>query len=147
MPVAVVRAETFYTPPPSQPADLWADVPAALLVWKWIELRMGRRVVPPEDTESTGETWYARINQNRWIADCSSCGSAAAVSPADPRYACTQCNWGWSLLTFPDDVSAVEAALLPLKPALRNYWHPDDPNNPDRPADPAPDPGPLSEAL
>ncbi|MGW1609405.1 hypothetical protein ACWCQZ_08405 [Streptomyces sp. NPDC002285] len=142
MPIAVVRAEAFYTPPPTQPEDLWADVPAAELVWRWYELRMGRRVVPP--AEAVDETYYARINQNRWIADCS-CGSAAIVSPTDPRYACTECGWGWCTLIFPADVAAVEAALLPLKPVLRNCWHPDDPTNPARPTEPVPDPGPMSE--
>ncbi|MFI8531808.1 hypothetical protein ACIGMX_16400 [Streptomyces aquilus] len=141
MPIAVLRAETVYLPPPSQPADLWAGVPAAELVWRWIELRMGRRVTPPEET--VDETYYARINQNRWIADCTSCGSAAAVSPADPRYACTECQWGWCAMIFPDDVAAVEAALMPLKPGLRNWWHPDDPANPDRPPADVPEPGPL----
>ena len=143
MAIAVVRAETFYTPPPGQPADLWAGVPAAELVWRWYELRMGRRVTPP--TETVDETYYARINQNRWVADCS-CGSAAVVSPADPRYACTECGWGWCSLIFPADVAAVEASLLALKPVLRNWWNPEDPNNPDRPVEPVPDPGPMSEA-
>ncbi|MEU1008206.1 hypothetical protein [Streptomyces sp. NPDC005890] len=148
MPIAVIRAETFYTPPPPEPADAWADVPAALLVWRWYESRMGRRVVPPADDDLTGESYYARINQNRWIADCSSCGSAAVVSPADPRYACTQCGWGWCALIFPADVAAVEASLMALKPALRNWWNADDPNNPDRPAPeptPEPEPGPQAE--
>lgn len=145
MPIAVVRAEAFYKPPPGKPADLWADVPAAELVWKWYELRMGRRVTPPAETVE--ETYYARINQNRWIADCS-CGSAAVVSPADPRYACTECGWGWCTLIFPEDVAAVEAALLPLKPALRNWWHDDDPANPARPPDdPEPEPEPDPEVV
>ncbi|SED27265.1 hypothetical protein SAMN05216532_4023 [Streptomyces sp. 2231.1] len=142
MPIAVVRAETYYTPPPPAPADAWADVPAAERVWRWYEIRMGRRVTPPE--ESVDDVYFARINQNRWIADCS-CGSAAVVSPADPRYACTECGWGWASLVFPTDVAAVEAGLTGLKPVLRNWWNADDPNNPDRPVDPVPDPGPLSE--
>ncbi|MFJ3663164.1 hypothetical protein ACIPPM_22165 [Streptomyces sp. NPDC090119] len=128
MPVPVVRAETFYTPPPPQPADLWADVPAAERVWSWYEVRMGRRVTPPQDT--VDEVYFARINQNRWIADCS-CGSAAVVSPTDPRYACTECGWGWCTLVFPDDPAAVEASLLGLRPNLRNWWNPLDPRNPD----------------
>lgn len=130
MAIPVVRAETFYTPPPGQPADLWAGVPAAELVWRWYEVRMGRRVTPPADT--VDDTYFARINQNRWLADCSSCGSAAVVSPADPRYACTECQWGWCALIFPADVAAVEASLMGLKPGLRNWWNDDDPNNPDR---------------
>lgn len=144
MPIEILRAETFYLPPPTMPADAWADVPPAELVWRWYETRTGRRVIPPEG--QTGETYYARINQNRWVADCSSCGSAQVVSPADPRYACVECLWGWNLLIFPDDVDAVEAGLMHLKPYLRNWWHEDDPANPDRPpAEPVPEPGPLSE--
>lgn len=145
MPIAVVRAEKFYLPPPSMPADTWAGVPAAELVWRWYETRMGRRVIPPEGTVE--ELYYARINQNRWITDCSSCGSAQVVSPSDPRYACTECGWGWCSVVFPDDVAAVEEALLPLKPALRNWWHDDDPSNPTPPVQPAPEPGPMSSEV
>ncbi|MEU6490397.1 hypothetical protein ABZ890_08385 [Streptomyces sp. NPDC046984] len=131
MPVAVVRAETFYLPPANMDQTLWADVPAAELVWRWYELRMGRRVVPP--TDNVGDVYFARINQNRWIGDCSSCGSAQVVSPTDPRYACTECGWGWCTLVFPTDVPSVEASLLPLKPLLRNWWNDLDPANPDKP--------------
>ncbi|MEV8548310.1 hypothetical protein AB0L04_00445 [Streptomyces glaucescens] len=143
MPIAVVRAETFYLPPPTMPADAWADVPPAELVWRWYEALTGRRVTPP--TDDAGETYYARINQNRWVADCSSCGSAQVVSPADPRYACVECGWGWCVLIFPEDVAAVEASLMHLKPALRNWWHADDPANPTRPGPaPVPDPIPMT---
>jgi hypothetical protein len=122
---------------------VWADVPAAELVWRWMEYRTGRRLIPPEgDVEDLA---FARINQNRWLADCSSCGSAAIVSPTDPRYACTECQWGWFPLVFPADPAAVEAGLMGLKPGLRNWWHPDDPANPDRPQEPVPDPGPEDE--
>lgn len=144
MAIAVVRAETFYTPPSNLPRDAWADVPAAELVWRWMEYRTGRRLVPPE--AGVGDVYFARINQNRWLADCSSCGSAAIVSPTDPRYACTECQWGWCVLVFPADPAAVEASLLGLKPGLRNWWNDLDPNNPNRPPDPVPDPGPMSEA-
>jgi ribosomal protein S27AE len=139
--IPVVRAETFYLPAPPESPDAWAMVPPALLVWRWYEARMGRRVIPPDDDSVTGESYYARINQNRWLADCSSCGSAAVVSPADPRYACTQCGWGWCALTFPADVAAVEASLIGLKPALRNWWNDADPSNPNPPpGDPIPSP-------
>lgn len=144
MPVAVVRAETYYTPPPREPADAWAGVPAAELVWRWMEYRTGRRLIPP--VESVEDVYFARIDQNRWLADCTSCGSAAIVSPTDPRFACTECQWGWCSLLFPLDVDAVEASLMGQKPGRRTWWNPDDPKNPDRPPDPAPDPGPMNEA-
>ncbi|MFE9098484.1 hypothetical protein [Streptomyces sp. NPDC007264] len=127
MPVAVVRAETFYLPAPPQPPDLWAGVPAAERVWRWYEARMGRRVVPPAG--QVDSTYWARINQNRWVGDCV-CGSAQVVSPTDPRYACTECGWGWATLVFPPDPAAVEAALADLPPRLRNWWNDLDPNNP-----------------
>jgi hypothetical protein len=130
-PIAVVRAETFYTPPPGQDAHAWDDVPAAERVWTWMEHRVGRRLVKPDGP--VDQTYYARINQNRWIADCV-CGSAAVVSPTDPRYACTECGWGWARLIFPDDVAAVEAVLAPLPPHLRNWWHDSDPAHPQQPA-------------
>jgi len=140
VPIAVVRAETFYTPPPREPADAWSGVPAAELVWRWMEYRTGRRLIPPEGT--VDDTYWARINQNRWLTDCSSCGSAQIISPTDPRYACTECGWGWCAIVFPADPAAVEASLLALKPGMRNWWHDDDPANPNRPPDPEPEPEP-----
>ena len=131
MPIAVVRAEKYYTPPPREPVDAWANVPAAELVWKYMEWRTGRRLVPP--TDPVDDVYFARINQNRWIADCSSCGSAAVVSPSDPRFACTECGWGWTTLVFPADPASVESGLLGLKPGLRNWWNESDPANPDKP--------------
>lgn len=136
--IKVVRAETFYLPPPSEPADLWADVPAAERVYRWMEYRVQRRVPLPEG--DTGDSYFARINQNRWLADCV-CGSAQIVSPTDPRYGCTECGWGWCALIFPEDVAAVEAQmLLTAKPYLRNWWNDLDPANPNPPIVPDPDP-------
>lgn len=131
MPIAVLRAETFYLPPPKEPADAWSDTPPAELVFRWMEWRMQRRVFPP--TETVDQTYYARINSNRWLTDCI-CGSAAVISPADPRYGCTQCGWGWCVVIFPADVAAVEASLMALAPSRRNWWHPADPTNPEAPA-------------
>lgn len=142
MPIAVLRAETFYLPPPRLPANAWVDVPPAELVFKWVEYRLYRRVNPP--AESVDQVYFARIDHNRWIADCI-CGSAALVSPDDPRYACTECGWGWCSLVFPEDVAAVEASLMGDPPNRRNWWHPDDLRNPDRPPDPAPEPDPEEE--
>jgi hypothetical protein len=139
VPIAVLRAETFYTPPPRLPADAWDQVPGAERVFRWMEYRMKRRLVPP--TGSVDQMYFARINQNRWIADCI-CGSAASVSPADPRFACTECGWGWCALTFPTDVDAVEASLMAEPPTLRNWWNPLDISSPgyQPPAEEVPEP-------
>lgn len=146
MPIPVVRAEAFYTPPPTQPADLWQLVPPAQLVFRWIELRAQRRVSPP-DGFVIGAQVYARINHNRWVADCP-CGSAQVVTPADPRLACTECGYGWCVLVFPADPDAVEQSL-PELPHERNWWHPDAPAPWGQPLDPPPAPadpaGPPSD--
>ncbi|MCX5201039.1 hypothetical protein OG897_06130 [Streptomyces sp. NBC_00237] len=128
MPIAVVRAERYYMPPPREPKDVWDDVPAAERVFKWIEYRMGRRVVVPEGPAE--QTYFARINQNRWLVDCV-CGSAQIGAPTDPRAGCTECGLGWCMVIYPDDVVTVEAEMMqqPL-PHLRNWWHADDPKNP-----------------
>jgi hypothetical protein len=139
--IAVVRAEAYYTPPPRQPANSFDSIPVAERVFAWLSYRLGRRLSPPDGP--VDQTYYARINQNRWLADCI-CGAAQIVSPTDPRSACTECGWGWCTLLFPDDVDAVEAALMSLPPYLRNWWNDADPRNPNPPiTDPQP-PGPLA---
>lgn len=138
--IAVVRAETFYTPPPDQPGEDWSLLPPALRVFRWIELRLQRRLVPP-DGFLIGQQAYARINHNRWVADCP-CGSAQVVTPTDPRMACTECGLGWIRLIFPADPAAAEAEVAGALPHERNWWHPDDPSQ----SPPAQDPAPAEEA-
>ncbi len=131
MPIAVARAETFYLPPPDQPANAWALIPPAERVFRWVEARQGRRLVPP-DGFLLGHRVFARINHNKWVADCP-CGSAQVVTPADPRLACTECGAGWFRLVFPADPAAAEAEVTDELPHLRNWWHPEDPTVWDRP--------------
>lgn len=147
----IERAEAFYLPPPGQPEDAWTLVPPAELVFRWVELRQQRRLSPP-DGFVIGQQIYARINHNRWIADCP-CGSAQVVTPTDARLACTECGYGWVLLVFPADPAAVEESLADQLPHLRNWWHPNDPDPwgvppSDAPADPAEEPAaePVREA-
>ncbi|MGW7195554.1 hypothetical protein [Streptomyces chryseus] len=146
MPIAVVRAETYYLPPPPPQGDpnAWNNVPAAERVYRWIAYRMGRRVPIPTTFDETAPLVYARINQNRWLADCGFCGSAAIVSPTDPRYGCTECQAAWIHMVFPDDPAAVEAEMLLIaKTYLRNWWHPQDPANPNQPEVPPVEEVPL----
>lgn len=137
----VRRAADFYTPPPSQRPDAWDSVPSAERVWRWYEQQMQRRVTPPAGV-LLGADIYARINHNRWVADCV-CGSAQVVTPDDPRFACPECGYGWVQVTFPPSPAAAEAEVSALPPHERNWWHADDTVSRDRPRPPAPekDPG------
>lgn len=136
MVMAVVRAELFYLPPPGLPPNAWALVPIAERVFEWMEHRQQRRIVRPPGY-LLGQQAYARINHNRWVADCP-CGSAQIVSPADPRMACPECGAGWVRLVFPADPVAAEASVADELPHERNWWHPDDLSwdRPDESADP-----------
>jgi hypothetical protein len=136
--IAVVRAEAFYLPPPDQSAHAWALMKPAERVFRWVELRQQRRLVPPEGFV-LGHRLYAQVNHNRWVADCP-CGSAQVVSPDDPRMACTECGGGWFALVFPEDPAAVEAELAGLLPHERNWWNAEDESAWNRPPDDAPDP-------
>lgn len=133
MPIAVIRAESFYLPPPMQPHTVWDPVPPAERVFRWAELRQQRRLVPPTGYV-LGHRIFARINHNRWVADCP-CGSAQVVTPADPRMACTECLAGWFDLIFPEDPATAEASVANELPHERNWWHPDDDGAWDRPAE------------
>ncbi|MEU5077109.1 hypothetical protein AB0G76_37005 [Streptomyces asoensis] len=130
MQIPVERAETFYLPPSARRPEDWSAIPPAERVFRWTEQRQQRRVVPPTGF-IIGQQAYARINHNRWVADCP-CGSAQVVSPADPRMACTECGLGWVRLVFPDDPGAVEQSVSADLPHLRNWWNFDDPTNPYR---------------
>lgn len=135
--VPVVRAETYYLPPPprrGQPAEDWSQVPGAELVYRWINYRLNRRLTPPTEFVPDAPPVYARINQNRWLGDCANCGNGAIVSVTDLRFGCTECQRDWVELIVPDDVAAVETEMLLVTPPIyRNWYNPDDPNNPDAP--------------
>lgn len=125
MSIPVVRAEAFYLPPPEVAADAWDLVPPAERVWRWVEYRQQRRVIPPEGVLPNEQVW-ARVNHGRWLVDCV-CGSAQIVTPTDPRFACTECGWGWVAVAFPADLVAVEASLEESPPHLRNWANLDAP--------------------
>lgn len=133
IPIPVVRAESFYLPPPSLPRTAWDLVPPAERVLRWYEQKQQRRIDPPRGMLLGGRVW-ARIDHNRWVADCP-CRSAQVVTPTDPRYACPECGAGWLTVAFPADVAAAEAAVADDLPSERNWWNPDDPNPWGRPAD------------
>ncbi|KAA6211779.1 hypothetical protein [Streptomyces filamentosus] len=128
--MAIIRAETYYLPPPHLPPNAWAGEPPAMLVVRWWEERHQRRIVVGEGLLL--EPVYAQINHGRWVASCA-CGSAQIVSPADPRMWCVECSTGWWQVAFPPDPAAVEASLDGLLPAEQNWWAAADPADPMRP--------------
>jgi hypothetical protein len=137
--IPVQRAQSFYTPPPRERPDAWDQVPPAERVWRWYEQQMQRRVVPPAGV-LLGSSVFARLNHNRWVADCV-CGSAQVVTPDDARFACPECGYGWVPITFPEKPGVVEAEVAAWPPHERNWWHPADAVAWDRPRPPG-DPGP-----
>lgn len=142
---SILRAETYYLPPPprrGQPVQDWSQVPGAELVYKWVEYRLGWRVPVPTATVPADPGLYARIDDGRWIAECI-CGAAWMVSVIDARFGCAQCRRDWVPLILPDDVAAAEAEALALD--HRFWWHPDDPNNPAPPPEPEVPANPLPE--
>lgn len=139
MPVAVpvVRAEAYYLPPAprrGQDPEDWSTIPGAELVYHWLNYRLSRRMPIPTEFVPDGAPVYARINQNRWMSDCPICGNACIISLSDARFGCTECPRDWVPLILPADPVAVETEML-LTPQtyLRNWWHPEDPNNPVQP--------------
>jgi hypothetical protein len=129
--VAVLRAEDFYTPPASQPADAWQLKRPAERVISWYEHKQQRRLPRPAAV-LLGEARYARIDAGRWVADCP-CGSAQVVSPDDPRMFCVECLTGWHAVTFPADPAAAELAVAELPAHRRFWWNPDDTTSWNRP--------------
>ncbi|GGZ28399.1 hypothetical protein GCM10010387_22310 [Streptomyces inusitatus] len=130
----VVRAEAYYRPRPARPgrpADDWSHIPVAERIFHWYRAWLGRTV--PVPTVTVSGLVYARINHNRWLGDCH-CGNAQLISPSDQRMACPECGYDWVTVVWPTTVDAIEADML-TRPLVRdrNWWNPDDPNNPDRP--------------
>ena len=122
---AVTRAEDFYTPPPSQPADAWRLVPPAERVVRWYERRAQRRLPRPTGIV-LGVRLYAQINHGRWIACCPECNSGQVVTPDDPRMFCVECLSGWFRVVFPADTAAAEQSIEQQPVRDQNWWHPDD---------------------
>ncbi|MEU5716551.1 hypothetical protein AB0G71_12300 [Streptomyces sp. NPDC020403] len=138
----IVRAETYYLPPPArrgQPAQDWSQVPGAELVYKWVEYRLGWRVPVPTQFVQDDPGVYARIDDGRWLAECASCGAVWIVSVTDARFGCAQCRRDWVPLIVPIDTAAAEAEALALD--HRFWWNPLDPANPNTP-EPTPEPAP-----
>lgn len=147
-PATIVRAETYYLPPPprrGQPALDWSQVPGAELVYRWAETHLRRRLPVPTESVPDHPGLYARIDDGRWLAECDNCGSAWIVSVVDLRFGCvdTVCKRDWVQLILPDDTDAAEAEALALQ--RRFWWHPLDPRNPSVEPEPPVEPDPEEQ--
>lgn len=125
----------MYLPPPRMPETAWALLPPAERVIAWYEEKAQRRL-PRRSGTVLGVRLHPQINHGRWVADCPECGSAQIVTPADPRFFCVECLSGWFALTFPPNVTAIEATMADLPVSEQNWWHPDDTRAWNRPPDP-----------
>ncbi len=101
--------------------------PWALVAGSQAAQTVGFLPPPVEDVAERGAV-LAEVNHNRWIAPCPDCPGAEFVWRDGPFVMlCLSCfNGGighrWRRVTLPDDVGAIEAALLtrPL-PDNRNW--------------------------
>ena len=71
-----------------------------------------------EDRGSIASAWMyakpapARINHGRWLADCPHCNGAALTHPSWRLAGCSECGCLMVNVQFPNNYSAIEAALL-----------------------------------
>jgi hypothetical protein len=71
----------------------------------------------------------AYVNHGRWVVDCPFCPSASFASPSDPRFFCAACRNGFVggdlvHVDFPDEIDAIEAALLARPNEVNRNWTP-----------------------
>jgi hypothetical protein len=101
-----------------------ADVLAATA-----SVRMSGFPVPPLAAVALGAPpAVARVNHNRWIADCPDCAGAADVWRDGPHLMicpnCLNATIGhlWRRVALPDDIAAIEDALMDRPvPQTRNW--------------------------
>lgn len=85
--------------------------------------------LPPPVETTGGPSVRARVYRNQWIADCPDCGGAQFIWRAGPLVTiCLSClNDGvghvWRPVVLPDDVAAIEDALLARPRAQNRNWH------------------------
>ncbi|MGX1711341.1 hypothetical protein ACWIFI_18660 [Streptomyces albidoflavus] len=139
----VVHAETLYLPPAptrkGQEREDWSQVPGAELVYLWMAANLGRRTPVPTETIPGDPGTYARVDDNRWMADCHGCGTGLVVSTDDPRFGCTQCGRDWVplIVPSPEEVATIDADLGAIE-GRRFWWAEGDPRNPVQPEPPIP---------
>lgn len=88
-----------------------------------------RHILSLATEAARGDPVYARVEANRWIADCADpeCAGAEGVDPRDPRFFCFHCKnernkYKPRPVVFPSDMDEAEQILILRKdPINRNF--------------------------
>lgn len=65
----------------------------------------------------------ARVNHNRWLANCPFCDSGIALTPGWNEGRCFECGAVYKHVLFPDDPAAI-AQALEARPLKHRNWFP-----------------------
>jgi hypothetical protein len=114
-------AESHYLPPDELIAAPVAGR-AALLHWN----DPGDPWLPKQHAVDPRNPIEVYANHGRWVAECPVCHGAQLASRTDPRFFCVDClnayNGGkWVPLVWPEDVRAIEDALVDRATPHRNW--------------------------
>lgn len=82
---------------------------------------------PPSEVVHDDKFVYARVNHNRWLADCfdPACSNIMMINKGWP-FMCSECGNGdgyYRKVVWPKDIEYVEKQLLNLRVDMRN-WRP-----------------------
>ena len=86
--------------------------------WHDFLARNGKQITP----DPKGRPVRAYINDNRWVADCPSCGAGIICWPANPQGCCLLCGHLFTV-EWPADRERAEQILEERPPANR-HWKP-----------------------
>ena len=78
--------------------------------------RNGKQITPDHRTVE------AYVSENRWVADCPSCGAGIACWPVNPKACCLLCGHEFTV-EFPAEREQAEKVLEERPPANR-HWQP-----------------------
>lgn len=93
----------------------------------WIQRTLQRQGIPPiSDWEPDAPPVPARIDDNRWIADCPEemCSGSEFVDWEWPYFVCLACGSGAYEVTFPAQREAIEAELMKRPNPGNRWWSP-----------------------
>lgn len=86
-------------------------------------------VANPVGDEAAGDPLYVVVNHGRWVVECPTCLSAQVADPDDRRFYCVRClnatnSMQYRPVVWPNEIQAIETALLVRPFAENQNWHP-----------------------